>query len=100
VVSGCGRSGNSEGSLLMVLRSHIHDQLAIPLQTIFSQPLSGDKEMWYFTWILGLGFALAAGIINVLWLEATYAFGGLDEDKIDERFGAKPQVEQDEPTAQ
>ncbi|MGH8614412.1 MAG: cytochrome bd-I oxidase subunit CydX [Gammaproteobacteria bacterium] len=24
--------------------------------------------MWYFTWILGLGFALAAGIINVLWL--------------------------------
>jgi len=24
----------------MVLRSHIHDQLAIPLQTIFSQPLS------------------------------------------------------------
>ena len=47
--------------------------------------------MWYFTWILGLGFALAAGIINVLWLEATYAFGGLDEDKIEERFGAKPQ---------
>ncbi|MGH8627584.1 MAG: cytochrome bd-I oxidase subunit CydX [Gammaproteobacteria bacterium] len=56
--------------------------------------------MWYFTWILGLGFALAAGIINVLWLEATYAFGGLDEDKIDERFGAKPQAEQDKPSAQ
>ncbi len=46
--------------------------------------------MWYFTWMLGLGFALAAGIINVLWLEATYALGGLDEDKIDERFGATP----------
>ncbi len=56
--------------------------------------------MWYFTWVLGLGFALAAGIINVLWLEATYAFGSLDEDKIDERFGAKPQAQQDEPSAQ
>ncbi len=56
--------------------------------------------MWYFTWILGLGFALAAGIINVLWLEATYAFGGLDEDKIDERFGANPQAQQDKPSAQ
>ncbi len=69
-------------------------------QQIFSQALSGGKDMWYFTWILGLGFALAAGIINVLWLEATYAFGGLDEDKIDERFGAEPQAQQDEPTAQ
>lgn len=26
--------------------------------------------MWYFTWILGLGAALAVGIINVMWLEA------------------------------
>lgn len=26
--------------------------------------------MWYFTWILGLGLALAFGIINVMWLEA------------------------------
>ena len=26
--------------------------------------------MWYFTWILGLGAALAFGIINVMWLEA------------------------------
>lgn len=43
--------------------------------------------MWYFTWILGLGFALAAGIINVMWLETTYALGGLDEAKIGERFG-------------
>lgn len=23
--------------------------------------------MWYFTWILGLGFALAFALINVLW---------------------------------
>jgi len=26
--------------------------------------------MWYFTWMLGLGLALAFGIINVMWLEA------------------------------
>jgi cyd operon protein YbgT len=31
--------------------------------------------MWYFTWILGVGVALAFGIINVMWLEAE----GLDE---------------------
>ena len=28
--------------------------------------------MWYFSWILGLGLALAFGIINVMWLEAEY----------------------------
>ena len=33
--------------------------------------------MWYFTWILGL--ALAFGIINVMWLEASYFSGALDE---------------------
>lgn len=26
--------------------------------------------MWYFAWILGVGLALAFGIINVMWLEA------------------------------
>ena len=50
--------------------------------------------MWYFTCVLGLGFAMAAGISNVLWLEAPYALGGLDEDKIDERFGATPRTPQ------
>lgn len=29
--------------------------------------------MWYFTWILGVGLALAFGIINVMWLEAQYS---------------------------
>ena len=29
--------------------------------------------MWYFSWILGIGLALALGIINVMWLEATNA---------------------------
>jgi cyd operon protein YbgT len=42
--------------------------------------------MWYFTWILGLGAALAFGIINVMWLEASYTLGELDESRIGERF--------------
>ncbi len=25
--------------------------------------------MWYFAWILGLGLALAAGILNAMWYE-------------------------------
>jgi cyd operon protein YbgT len=25
--------------------------------------------MWYFTWILGLGFALAFGVISAIWFE-------------------------------
>ncbi len=30
--------------------------------------------MWYFTWILGVFAALAAGIINVMWYEAQDAY--------------------------
>ena len=26
--------------------------------------------MWYFTWILGLGFAVLLAIDNAMWLEA------------------------------
>lgn len=25
--------------------------------------------MWYFAWILGLGLACSAGIINAMWIE-------------------------------
>lgn len=25
--------------------------------------------MWYFAWILGLGFAASVGILNALWYE-------------------------------
>jgi cyd operon protein YbgT len=25
--------------------------------------------VWYFTWILGLGFALAFGVVNAIWYE-------------------------------
>jgi len=45
--------------------------------------------MWYFTWVLGIGAALAFGIINVMWLEASYTFGELDESRIRERFGSE-----------
>ena len=42
--------------------------------------------MWYFTWILGLGLALAFGIINVMWLEFDYAFGDREESETRKRF--------------
>jgi cyd operon protein YbgT len=42
--------------------------------------------MWYFAWILGIGVALAFGIINVLWLESNYFLGDLDEDETKKRF--------------
>jgi len=40
--------------------------------------------MWYFTWILGVGVALAFGLINALWLEATEAFEGTENRPNDE----------------
>lgn len=27
------------------------------------------KIMWYFSWVLGLGFACAFAILNAMWLE-------------------------------
>ena len=27
--------------------------------------------MWYFSWILGTGFALAFGVLNAMWYEIT-----------------------------
>ena len=42
--------------------------------------------MWYFTWILGIGLALSFGIINVMWLEANYAFGQRDEEQTRRSF--------------
>ncbi len=29
--------------------------------------------MWYFAWILGVGLALAFGVINTMWLEVSHA---------------------------
>lgn len=28
--------------------------------------------MWYFTWILGLGFAVLLAVVNALWLEVKH----------------------------
>ena len=50
--------------------------------------------MWYFSWILGLGLAVSFGIINVMWLEADYAFGSRDENATRERFEASKQDNQ------
>ncbi|HEY0906723.1 MAG TPA: cytochrome bd-I oxidase subunit CydX [Methylophilus sp.] len=30
--------------------------------------------MWYFTWLLGVGFAVLLAILNAMWLES----GGFD----------------------
>jgi cytochrome bd-I ubiquinol oxidase subunit X len=35
--------------------------------------------MWYFTWVLGLGFACGFGILNAIWHEQY-----LSNDKISE----------------
>ena len=39
--------------------------------------------MWYFTWILGVGFALACGIINVMWLEQELSFAPDPDERTD-----------------
>lgn len=49
--------------------------------------------MWYFTWILGIGLALALAIINVMWLEANYAFGQRDEEQTLKNFEAASRVD-------
>jgi cyd operon protein YbgT len=37
--------------------------------------------MWYFAWVLGLGCALAFGIINVMWLESDFCEQKPDEQE-------------------
>ncbi len=37
--------------------------------------------MWYFTWVLGVGLAVAFGIINVMWFESEQPFEGEDRRK-------------------
>jgi cytochrome bd-I ubiquinol oxidase subunit X len=37
--------------------------------------------MWYFSWILGLGLAVAFGILNAMWLELTDESGKEDRMK-------------------
>ncbi len=49
--------------------------------------------MWYFSWALGVGLAMAFGIINVMWLEAEY-FGKIDLEEAKEKR-AVPKNSQD-----
>ncbi len=37
--------------------------------------------MWYFAWILGVLLAVAAGIINVMWLESEQYLDTGDEQE-------------------
>ncbi|SDV48458.1 cytochrome bd-I oxidase subunit CydX [Chitinasiproducens palmae] len=40
--------------------------------------------MWYFTWILGVGVALAFGLVSALWFEARGDFAEIvAENRID-----------------
>lgn len=39
--------------------------------------------MWYFTWILGVGFAVAAGILNGIW----YEFHTVDDPDAEDPYG-------------
>ena len=36
--------------------------------------------MWYFTWVLGLGFAVLLAVLNALWLEAQDAQNAQDKE--------------------
>ena len=36
--------------------------------------------MWYFTWILGVGFACACGILNAVWHEQYLPDEGVQKD--------------------
>ena len=42
--------------------------------------------MWYFSWILGLGFACTFAILNAMWLESREA---LDRDRSSEAIQTK-----------
>jgi cyd operon protein YbgT len=39
--------------------------------------------MWYFSWILGTGFALAFGVLNAIWYEVM-------DTKESEQRGSRP----------
>ena len=49
--------------------------------------------MWYFSWILGTGFALAFGVLNAMWYEITDPLGGEPESHLPplEQLSAAPE---------
>ncbi len=48
--------------------------------------------MWYFAWMLGLGFACALGILNAMWLELNCDLDAPEAapagDRVSERFSS------------
>jgi cyd operon protein YbgT len=43
--------------------------------------------MWYFSWALGVSFAISFSILNALWLEAQEAAGAERAGEAGERGG-------------
>lgn len=37
--------------------------------------------MWYFTWILGLSFAVIFALVNALWLESQMERAAFEDSK-------------------
>jgi cyd operon protein YbgT len=31
--------------------------------------ITEETSMWYFSWVLGLGFACTLAVLNAMWLE-------------------------------
>ncbi len=42
--------------------------------------------MWYFAWMLGIGFAVLLSILNAMWLESQQDRGALDEEEAPARL--------------
>lgn len=38
--------------------------------------------MWYFSWVLGLGFACTFAILNAMWLESREAIIGAGDQSV------------------
>lgn len=40
----------------------------------------GDNGMWYFSWILGVGFAVMLAVLNAMWGENEWGRSHPDSD--------------------
>jgi len=45
----------------------------------FGQSLVRSLAMWYFSWVLKIGFACGCGILNALWNEHYMPDGKIDD---------------------
>jgi len=69
-----GRPGLRGTAILVMIGlrapQHAHQDTRYTRRTAVRPNRQGDRPMWYFSWILGIGVALGFGIINAMWLEA------------------------------